>query len=59
MSGQRHGLNCLANAGLFVLLGTMPAMGQTEREVEEETTGQVTETFQVGQTFRDALRSGG
>ena len=59
MSGRRHRLNSLATAGLFVLLGTTPAMGQTEREVEEEAAGQVTETFQVGQTFRDALQSGG
>ena len=36
--------------GLLVLLGAAPAMGQTAREAE---------TFSVGRTFRDALRSGG
>ena len=35
MSGQRHRLNSFATAGLFVLLGAAPAMGQTAREMED------------------------
>ena len=35
MSERRHPLNSVATAGLFVLLGAAPAMGQTEREVED------------------------
>ena len=35
MSGRRYRLNSVATAGLFVLLSAAPAMGQTEREVED------------------------
>ena len=35
MSGRRHPLNSVATAGLVVLLSAAPAMGQTEREVED------------------------
>ena len=35
MSERRHPLNSVATAGLFVLLSAAPAMGQTEREVED------------------------
>ena len=35
MSGRRYRLNSVATAGLVVLLGAAPAVGQTEREVED------------------------
>ena len=35
MIGRRYRLNSLTTAGLFVLLGAAPAMGQTAREVED------------------------
>ena len=35
MSGRRHRLTNVATAGLVVLLSAVPAMGQTEREVED------------------------
>ena len=35
MSGRRYRLNSVATAGLIVLLSAVPAMGQTEREVED------------------------
>ena len=41
MSGRKHRLTNVATAGLFVLLGAAPAMGQTAREVEDVFWGDV------------------